>query len=317
MSTPLYQTFTSGYWAAGEGHELYVETYGDPEGLPVLFLHGGPGLGCSDGDKRFFDPNLYRVILFDQRGSGRSRPYAAVDNNTPEDLVRDIKGLLDWLELDQILLFGGSWGSTLSLLFGIAHPERVMGMVLRGIFPGTAECIELFVGGAVESFYPEAWRRFRDQVPVEQQHDLAAYYYEMMDSEEEAIRMKFAFEWALYGGCIGSKAATVDGATSFLETFDYLAMSKLEALYSRESCFLPDNYIFGHAQQIGDIPVYIVQGRYDMLCPPVYAIDLHQRLSNSQLFVVDAGHVSSEPAIEAQLLVGLAEMHAALTKAGG
>ncbi len=313
MPTPLYQTFTSGHWAAGEGHELYVETYGSPTGLPVLFVHGGPGLGCSDADKRFFDPVLYRVIFFDQRGSGRSRPYGATENNTPEHLVRDIEGLLDWLELDQVLLFGGSWGSALSLLFGIAHPERVRGMVLRAIFPATAECIELFVGGAVEPFYPVAWRRFRDQAPKDQQQNLAAYYYQMMDSEDDTIRQKFAFEWALYGGCIGSKSATTGAAAAFLETFDYLAMSKLEALYSRESCFLPDNYIIDHAQQIGDIPVYIVQGRYDMLCPPVYAIDLHERLSNSQLFVVDAGHVSSEPAIEKQLFVGLAEMHASLT----
>ena len=307
MNLPRYQTFTSGFWPTGEGHELYVETYGAPEGIPVLFLHGGPGLGCSDADKRFFDPAVFRVILFDQRGAGRSRPYASVDNNTPQHLVDDVRALLDWLQLDRVLLFGGSWGSTLSLLFGIQHPERVSAMVLRGIFPATRACIQHFVGGAVEPYFPNAWRRFRDQVPPEERHDIAAYYYRMMSSEDEAVRRKFAYEWAFYGGSIGSKAAEPEGVAAFLDTFDFLAMSKLEALYSREDCFLPDDYILHNARRIGDCPVYIVQGRYDMLCPPVYAIDLHERLANSQLHIVDAGHVSSEPAIEQQLLLGLEE----------
>jgi proline iminopeptidase len=273
-----------------------------------LFLHGGPGLGFTDQDKRFFDPAIFHVILFDQRGSGRSKPLGSIEHNTTDKLVDDITELLDHLEVEKVILFGGSWGSTLALVYGIRHPHRVTGMVLRGIFPGTETSIRHFTNGGVAPYFPEAWQRFREMVPAEKRGDAAGFYFEMMQSPDEQIRKKYAYEWALFGGSLSKMGLDPGEISEKLEYADFESNSLLEAYYSIHHCFLPDNYIYENADKLGEIPVRIVHGRYDMICPPVFAIELHEPLRNSKLSIVQAGHAASEPAIEEKLKSELKEL---------
>ncbi len=296
---PTKKYLRSGYLAVSDGHQLYYETYGDPAGLPVLFLHGGPGVGFSDHDKRFFDPAKFRVLFFDQRGAGRSRPYGELAHNSSQKLVEDIVRLLDHFDLPEIILFGGSWGSTLALLFGIQHPGRVQAMVLRGIFPANRRSIDYFLQGETLLFFPEAWRRFSGQVPPRERHDIAGYYLKQMQSDEEATRRKYIFEWSFYGAQLARMGADPEKLAETINPDSAEAEAKLEAYFSANTCFLPDDYIYDNAHKIGDTPVRIVQGRYDMFCPPVLAYELHERLPNSRLRIVEAGHAASEPAIEA------------------
>lgn len=291
-----------GYLKVSSRHELYFEVCGNENGIPVLFLHGGPGAGFSETDKRFFDFETYRVIFYDQRGAARSKPFGSTIENMTSHLVQDINLLLETLGLNSVYLFGGSWGATLALVYAIQYPEKVRGLILRGIFLGNKSSIDHYLGGGVEKFYPEVWSRFVEQVPLKRRNDVAGYYLERMKSSGELIRKTLAYEWAFYEISIFQKDISTKQVEAVLESLPYESLAILEAHYLGNNCFLAEDYILDHTHRLQGLPVFIVQGRYDMICPPVYAYQLHEKLEKAELFLVDAGHSDKEAPIEEALI---------------
>lgn len=290
-----------GHFSVTNGHQLYYETYGNKEGEPILFLHGGPGAGFSEKDKDFFDSTRHYVILFEQRGTGRSLPLGSLENNTAAHLVADINRLLNFFKIEKVTLFGGSWGSTLALLYAIEYPQRVTKMILRGICLGTSTDVKhLFGGGGAALFMPEAWERFAQTVPPEQ--DVVAFYYENMQAENISTCYFFAYEWALYGTQVYLPTNTLEEiAIQVKEDPLFYERALLVAHYAAHDFFLKEDYILKNVASIGDIPTIIVQGRYDLICPPKFAYQLSQKLSNATLYMLDAGHGAHEEAIKKQL----------------
>ncbi len=289
------------------GHTIYIEQSGREDGEPVVVLHGGPGGGCSPSMRRFFDPDRYRVILFDQRGCGRSTPYASVENNTTWDLVEDIEAIRETLDISNWIVFGGSWGATLSLLYAQAHPTRVNALVLRGIFTMTQAELDWFYGGGAGQFWPEAWALFSNMVPPDERHDLIAAYRKRLFGKIDADVIKFARAWAAWENTL----ATLDskGHGGRVPAHYAKAFSLIENHYFTYKGFLrEDRQIFADMDKIRNIPGYIVQGRYDMICPPHTAHELHKRWPKSKLRLVRAGHAMSEPAIAAELVGIMNEM---------
>lgn len=299
----VYPPYKSGYFPVGDGHKLYYELYGNPKGEPVLYFHGGPGTGFSEKDKRFFDPKIFNVILFDQRGAGRSKPFSSLHENTTQHLVDDARKLLDFLKVKKSILFGGSWGSTLALVFAITHPEMVEGMVLRGIFLATEDEDKHFVGGGVKHFFPEAWERLISHVPRKERKNILAYYLSQMTSKDKGLREKYLYEWARYEISIMKlKAPSEKKIKKILQEFSYKSFALVEAHYIANKCFLEENFILKNTHRIAHIPSVIVHGRYDIICRPSSAYKLHKRLKRSRLHLVTAGHSSSEKAIEKKLI---------------
>lgn len=292
-----YKPYKQGYVSVSGGHKLYFELYGNPKGKPLVYLHGGPGAGFSDRDKRFFDPKLWNVLLFDQRGAGRSRPFASSRNNTTWDLVKDIKYLIDKFNFKKPVIFGGSWGSTLALVYAISHPETVSGLILRGVYLSTKLENKHYVGGGVKNFFPEAWERFMSHVPPNQRHRVEAYYFEQMQSKDEKIKDIFTYEWSYYEMSLLKLKMSPRQVEKELKGFSYQSMSPLEAYYIANNCFLEENFILRNVNKIKNIPTLIVQGRYDFICPPISARTLHKKMRNSTLHLVIAGHSSSDPAL--------------------
>jgi proline iminopeptidase len=292
------------FFEVSDGHRLYVERRGKHGGIPVLFVHGGPGSGFSGDDVALFDPERFDALFFEQRGAGRSEPFASLHENHTDALVDDMVKLLDAFGFEKVHLFGGSWGSTLSLVFAIRHPERVLGMNLRGIFLANEDAIEHFVGGGVADFYPEVWERFVALVPDGHRGAVSRYYLERMTSGPERERERFCYEWARYELSIikldwpGSDSEVAE----ILGHYNYRSLAPLEAHYMANRCFLPENYLLANAGRLPAVPVSIVHGRYDVLCPPKDAYELHRRIPDSRLRYVPAGHASSEPAIREALV---------------
>lgn len=283
------------------GHSIYVEQSGREDGEPVVVFHGGPGGGCSPAMRRFFDPDRYRVILFDQRGCGRSTPYASVENNTTWDLIDDIEAIRENLSILKWTVFGGSWGATLSLLYAQAHPAKVNALVLRGIFTMTQAELDWFYGGGAGQFWPEAWAQFSNMVPIEERHDLIAAYRERLFGKIDADVIRFSRAWAAWENTL----ATLDskGHGGRVPAHYAKAFSLIENHYFTHKGFLSeDQQILANMDKIRNIPGFIVQGRYDMICPPHTAHALHKRWPKSKLRLVRAGHAMSEPAIAAELV---------------
>ncbi|AXA93119.1 prolyl aminopeptidase [Massilia sp. YMA4] len=293
--TPLQ----SGTLAVDELHTIYWEEVGNPQGIPVLFLHGGPGAGISPQHRRFFDPRHYRVILFDQRGAGKSRPLGETRNNTTQLLIEDIERLRAMFGIEQWLVFGGSWGSTLALAYGQAHPERCLGFVLRGIFLCTALEIDWFMDGA-QWFHPEIHEEFAQAVPYEERGDLLqAYYKRIMDPDPEvywpAVRAWSRFE----GRRVFLMPQPEEPAC---DTVD-LGLGRLEAHYMANLGFFEDDQLLRDVDRIAHLPAVIVQGRYDVICPPFSAWRLHKRWPGSKVVMVpDAGHAAMETGISRELV---------------
>lgn len=283
------------------GHNLYIEECGNPDGIPVVFLHGGPGAGISPMHRRMFDPDLFRVILFDQRGSGQSRPFGLVENNTTQDLVQDIEAIRKHYNIDQWLVFGGSWGSTLALVYGITHPDRCLGFVLRGIFLGTKAEVDWFLYD-MGKFFPEAWDRFIHALPKEEQGDLLENYYKRLVSSSPSISIPAAESWSAYENSCATLRAELRGGGGRMA----VSLATLEAHYFRNNCFLPDGFILANMEKIAHLPAVVVQGRHDVICPPQSASDLVKAWPNAELKMVDnAGHSALETGILHQLLSGL------------
>lgn len=299
---PPVDPFDQRMMDVGDGHTVYFEQCGNPKGIPVIVLHGGPGGGCSPSMRRYFDPDKYHVILFDQRGCGRSKPFASVTNNTTWDLVADIERIREALGIDQWIAFGGSWGATLALIYSQAHPERVRNIVLRGVFMMTQAELDWFYGGGAGKFWPDLWARFENLIPVDERNDLIAAYHKRLFSGDMQTEIKYGKAWAAWENALASihsSGSMHEGPGEYSRTF-----SRLENHYFTNAGFLEfDGQILANVPRIAHIPGVIVQGRYDMICPPTSAYHLSQAWPNAELKMVrNAGHALSEPGISAELV---------------
>ena len=299
---PSVDPFDQRMLEVGHGHQIYVEQCGNPDGIPVVVLHGGPGGGCSPAMRRYFDTSLYRVILFDQRGCGRSRPHASVENNTTWHLVDDIEKIRATLDIDQWIVFGGSWGATLSLIYAQSHPERVANLVLRGVFLMTQAELDWFYGGGAGRFWPETWARFVALVPEEERDDLIAAYHRRLFSGDMALETRYGRAWSAWENALASvysNGVSVESPGEYARAF-----ARLENHYFVNDGFLEkDGQILDNMHRIAHIPGVIVQGRYDMICPPKAAHDLAQAWPMGELKLIrNAGHALSEPGISAELV---------------
>lgn len=311
---PKIKPYRHGYLDVGDGHKLYYELCGNPKGRPLLYLHGGPGAGCDANSRRFFNPKAWNIMLFDQRGANRSRPFGSLRANTTWKLVSDIRKLLRFLNLKKVFLFGGSWGSALALVYAIKHPETVTGMLLRGVFLGRKEDITYTYGGGAEDFFPDAWERFEGNVPVKYRNDIISYYVRRMRSKNSRVSNKFAFEFAYYELSLLKLSMKHKDVMKIMGKASshpgHRSMAIIESYYMKNNCFLSKDYILGNIRRIAEskIPVAIVQGRYDALCPPMQAWLLHKALPKSRLVFAISGHGSGDPPLTAKLVEEMKRM---------
>ncbi len=294
-------------------HELYVEESGNVMGLPVLFVHGGPGAGCEEFHRRFFDPNIYRIILFDQRGAGRSTPHASLENNTTPHLVADMEKIREHLGVKRWVLFGGSWGSTLSLVYAQTHPDRVLGLILRGIFLCRPWEIHWFYQEGANRLFPDHWEEFIAPIPEDERHDLLQAHYRRLIGEDEIARMASAKAWSLWEG----RAATLLPNRQVVDFFGSprtaLALARIEAHYFVHNTFLAPDQILRHVDKLNDIPGTLVHGRYDIVCPLQNAWELARAWPGATLDIIpDAGHSAAEPGIVHALVMATIKMAAQL-----
>src|SRR4051812_35177079 len=305
MRTELYpaiEPYASGMLPLDATHVMYWEQSGNPRGVPVLFLHGGPGAGASPTHRRFFDPAFYRIVVFDQRGSGRSTPLGELTANTTAHLVGDIERLRRLLEIDAWLVFGGSWGSTLALAYGEAHPERCLGFILRGIFLCRENEIEWFLYG-MRTVFPEAWRDFAEFVPASERADLLTNYYRRLIDPDPAVHMPAARVWSRYEGACSTLLPNVEATANFADDRVALGLARMEAHYFVNRIFMPENALLENVGRLRRHTATIVQGRYDMVCPIMTADDLAQAWPEARYIVVpDAGHSALEPGVRAALV---------------
>lgn len=284
---------------------MYWEQVGNPRGQPVLFLHGGPGAGAGAVHRRFFDPLHWRIIIFDQRGAGRSRPLGELRENTTPHLVADIEVLRKFLGIDEWLLFGGSWGSTLALAYAQAHPERVTGCVLRGVFLGRQSEVEWFLHG-LKRVFPDAWQHFTEALPPEERGDILGSYLKRLTDPDPRVHQPAARAWSRYEGSCSTLLPSPDTVASFAQDRTALGLARIEAHYFAHDLFLPEGGLLAHMRRIEHIQAEIVQGRYDMVCPPETAFDLAAAWPRARLTVVpDAGHSALEPGVRMALVAAV------------
>jgi len=297
-------------------HEVYVEESGSPDGLPVVFVHGGPGAGCEEKHRSYFDPGLFRIVLFDQRGAGKSRPHAALENNTTLALVADMERIRTELGIEQWLVFGGSWGSTLALVYAELHPERVLGLILRGIFLCRPSEIHWFYQEGANRLFPDYWQDFIAPIPESERHDLLRAHYRRLTGDDEVARMRSAEAWSVWEGRTATLTPKKEVVDFFSDPHVALSLSRIEAHYFVNNIFLKPNQILADAYKLKNIPGVIVHGRYDVVCPLENAWDLHRAWPEAKLEIVpDAGHSASEPGIVNALIQATIDMHRRL-KAG-
>jgi proline iminopeptidase len=299
---PAIEPHRHGMLAVDAMHTLYWEECGNPDGLPVLFLHGGPGAGCNAGHRRFFDPGAYRIVLFDQRGAGRSTPLGEYHNNTTQLLIEDIERLRTMLGIEQWLVFGGSWGSTLALAYGQSHPERCLGFVLRGIFLCTPAEIDWFING-MRWFFPEPHAEFVAAIPESERGDLLQAYVKRLFDDDPAVYLPAARSWSRYEGSCLYLQPDPNAIEEFSSDAVALGIGRLEAHYFRHQAFFEEDQLIANIGRIRHLPALIVHGRYDVICPPSSAFRLHAAWPGSRLRIIgDAGHAAFEPGIAAALV---------------
>ena len=299
---PPIEPYETGQLTLDGRHVMAWETSGNPDGAAVVFLHGGPGAGCAPEQRRFFDPAHYRIVLFDQRGAGRSSPLGELEDNTTPHLIADLETLRRHLGIERWMVFGGSWGSTLALAYAQAHPEAVRALVLRGIFLCRPSEIDWFLYG-MGTFFPEAWERFAGFLPEAERGDLLANYHRRLIDPDPAVHMPAAKAWSLYEGACSTLMPSPETVAAFGRDTMALGLARIEAHYFVNQIFLPDGALLEGVPRIRDIPATVVQGRYDMVCPIVTADDLHQAWPEADYQVIpDAGHSAMEPGIRAALV---------------
>jgi proline iminopeptidase len=301
---PAIEPWDSGLLRVSDRHEIYYEQCGNPDGVPAVFLHGGPGGGGDTTPRRFFDPARYRIVLFDQRGCGRSRPHAELEENTSWHLVSDIEALRAKLGIDRWVVFGGSWGSTLALLYAETHPERVRALVLRGIFMLRPAEIAWFYQGGASDIFPDAWEAYRDFIPPDERGDFLQAYYRRLTGPDPDLALKAAKVWSIWEGSTSHLYPSDSTVSRFGADRFALAFARIEAHYFVHGGFMevPDQ-ILRDVHRIRHIPATIVQGRYDIVCPLRSAWDLHRAWTEATLRIVpDAGHSAFEPGIVHELI---------------
>jgi proline iminopeptidase len=302
---PEIRPHQHGMLGVDERHTLYWEESGNPDGIPVIFLHGGPGAGTAPNHRRFFDPEAYRILMFDQRGAGRSTPYAETIDNTTDLLIQDLEILRRHFGVERWLVFGGSWGATLAVAYAVRHTNRCMGLVLRGVFLGRQSELDWFLGGA-RAIFPEAWENFVNFLPMNERHDVLGAYHQLLMHNAPDIHGPAARAWNAYE----TACSTLRGARKLLNQAGSgamlgpasLALARIEAHYFVNGMFLDDDLLL-RASELGDLPGMIVQGRYDMVCPMITAHQLQDAWPVSRLEIIDdAGHSAMEPGIRRALV---------------
>ena len=286
-----------------ERHRLYVEESGNPDGIPVVFLHGGPGANSEPYHRRYFDPKKYRIVLFDQRGCGQSTPHASLEDNTSQELVQDIERIRAALGIKQWVVFGGSWGSTLALLYAEAYPSHVLGLVLRGIFLCRDQDVQWFYQHGASELFPDEWENFVAPIAEDQRGDMIKAYYSQLTGDDDVAKMRAAEAWSTWEGktaCLLTNDEVVD---YFSDPYVALSVARIEAHYFVNQSFMQPNQLLDNAEKLKDIPGYIVHGRYDVICPVAQAWALHKAWPEAQLNIIDdAGHAVSEPGIARRLV---------------
>lgn len=315
---PEIQPYARHRLSVDEPHELYLEESGNPDGVPVLVVHGGPGGGCEDYHRRFFDAERFRIILMDQRGAGRSTPLAELEGNSTNKLVEDMETIRQFLGIDRWLLFGGSWGSTLSLVYAQAHPQQVMGLVLRGIFLCRPRDIQWFYQDGASRVFPDYWQDFLSPIPDTERDDMVSAYYRRLTSSNELEQIQAAKAWSVWEG----RCATLHPNPKVVEHFGHphvaIALARIECHYFMNSSFLEPDQIVRNAFRLTGIPGIIVHGRYDMVCPLDNALALSKAWPEAELQIIrDAGHSASEPAIVDALIRGVEHIAAKSTLSAG
>ncbi len=299
---PPIDPYQTGTLAVDGIHTVYWEQAGNPRGVPVMFLHGGPGAGASPTHRRFFDPAHYRVVVMDQRGAGRSTPLGETRENTTERLVEDLETLRRHLGIERWHLFGGSWGSTLALAYAQTHPERCLGLILRGIFLMRKSEIDWFLH-SMRVLFPEAWAAFAAHIPENERGDLLEAYWKRLDSPDRTVRMAAARVWSVYEGSCSSLLPSAELIAASGEDTHALGLARIEAHYFRSNRFQPEDRLLRDVHRIRHLPGAIVQGRYDVVCPVVSADELHRAWPEADYRIVpDAGHSAMEPGIRAALV---------------
>lgn len=285
-------------------HQIYYEQCGKSDGLPVVFLHGGPGGGIIPDYRRFFDPKVYRIILFDQRGSGKSTPHASLEENTTWHLVADIEKLRVQLSIERLIVFGGSWGSTLALAYAETHPERVRALILRGIFLCRPKEIQWFYQEGASAIYPDVWEHYLKPIPENERDDLVSAYYRRLTSDDHAVRLEAARAWSIWEASTSKLFPDPNLIEEFGEDEFALAFARIECHYfMHNSFFETDNYLIENVGKIRHIPAVIVQGRYDVVCPLMSAWELHRAWPEANFQIIpDAGHSAMEPGIRSALV---------------
>lgn len=300
---PPIQPYQTGFLKVSDIHELYFELSGNPTGVPVFGLHGGPGGNSSPYMRRFFNPEKFLIVLYDQRGAGQSKPFGEIKENTTWHLVEDIEKLRRHLNLEKIILFGGSWGSTLALAYAQTYPQNVAGLILRGVFLATKEEIDHFYHGGVRSFFPETYDKLIAALPESERKPLPNYLLELIQNSEPHTKSRYARAWAEYEIKLSSIFLPDSTVESILASFDPYAFSVLENYYMANGCFFEEGQLLTNAEKLHDIPLVMVNGRYDVICPPVTAYRLHKRLPHARLIIAEnAGHWMGEPPIEQALI---------------
>lgn len=296
---PEIEPFNSGLLKVSNLHTVYFEECGNPKGKPIVFLHGGPGGGCSPDHRRFYDPKHYRIILFDQRGCGKSTPFAELKENTTWDLVSDMEKIREHLKIDKWFVFGGSWGSTLALAYGVTHPDRCLGFVLRGIFLCRPWEIKWFYQEGASLIYPDLWDKYWNQIPAEQRGDMVKAYYSQLTSNDDKLKLKAAQVWSTWEASTSKLILDNTFIDEYEDPEKALPFARIECHYFINNAFFKtENYLLENVHKISHLPCVIVHGRYDVVCPAKNAWELHKAWPNSKLhFIADSGHSVMEKGI--------------------
>lgn len=301
--------FVSHHLQVDDLHTLYIEECGNPSGLPVVFLHGGPGAGCAPFHRRYFDPDIYRIILFDQRGCGKSTPHACLESNTSWDLVADIETIRQHLDIDKWVVFGGSWGSTLGLLYAQTHPDSVSGLILRGIFLARDKDVQWFYQQGTSRLFPDHWEKFIKPIPESERGNMVEAYSRQLTGDDEMQQLRAAKAWSIWEGMTATLETDKAVVESFSNPHSALSIARIECHYFMNDCWLKPDQLINDIQSIRHIPGYIVHGRYDVICPVEQAWELSKAWPEVKLSIVsDAGHAVVERGITEELLRATREM---------
>lgn len=309
---PTIEPFNKGFLKVSEIHNIYYEEVGNPKGKPVVFLHGGPGGGVSPDHRRYFDPAVYRIVLFDQRGAGQSTPCAELRENTTWDLVADTEKIRELLKIDKWVVFGGSWGSTLALAYAITHPEKVKGLILRGIFLCRPSEIKWFYQEGASQIFPDVWDEYLKVIPENERHDLVAAYHKRLTHENRDIRLQAAKAWSKWEAATSRLYMDANAVDEFEDPDFALSFARIECHYFTNNAFFKtNNWLLENIDKIRHIPGFIVQGRYDVVCPARSAWDLHKAWPEANFNIIaDSGHAASEPGTRSALIRAADEFRA-------